>query len=266
MFAALSKIYECLGRCVLTLKSKKGEIKIMKKIRLYNDDCFSRMKKIKSNSVDMIITDPPYGITQNKWDADIDLKLMWKEFNRVVKDNGAIIITAAQPFTSTLILSNVKDFKYDVIWEKTICSGQLNVKKQPLRAHESVCIFYKKQPIYNEQQTWGKPYSINRKADYVDGNYGKQKESSKENDGFRHAKSVIKISNPRVKGGHPTQKPVPLFEHFIKCFTNENELVLDPFMGSGTAAEACANLNRKFIGIELDKKYFQMAKERIING
>lgn len=248
-------------REILTVGARRKKIK---KIKMYNDDCFERLKRLKPNSIDMIITDPPYGITQNKWDADIDLELMWKLFDRVLKEDGAIVITAAQPFTSTLILSNIKNFKYEVIWEKTICSGQLNVKKQPLRAHESVCVFYKKQPTYNEQQTKGTPYSIDRKADYADGNYGKQKANSKENDGFRHARSVIKVPNPRIKEGHPTQKPVPLFEHFIKCFTNDEDIVLDPFMGSGTAAEACVNLNRRFIGIEMDKKYFESAKERTI--
>lgn len=235
----------------------------MTNIKLWNGDCFKKMPKIADGSVDLILTDPPYGITQNKWDTIPPLEKMWNEFNRVIKENGAVVITAAQPFASQLIVSNIKNFKYDIIWEKTICSGQLNVKRQPLRAHEHVLVFYKKPPIYNEQKTEGEPYTISRKANYKNENYGEQVDTKKENDGFRHARSVIKMSNPRVKSGHPTQKPVELMEYFIKIFTNERQIVLDPFMGSGSTGEACINLNRKFVGIELDETYFKYAKERL---
>jgi site-specific DNA-methyltransferase (adenine-specific) len=234
-----------------------------KSVKIYNMDCFKAMKKIKDNTIDMIFTDPPYGITQNAWDTIPPLEEMWQQFHRIIKEDGAIVITAAQPFSSQLIMSNLDNFKYDIIWEKTIGSGQLNVNKQPMRTHESILIFYKKQPTYNEQRTEGTPYSIKRKANYQNENYGEQKDNEKVNDGFRHAKSVIKISNPRVKGGHPTQKPVALMEHFIRTFTNEEQVVFDPFMGSGSTGEACLNLGRKFVGIEMDETYFKHAEERL---
>lgn len=227
------------------------------------DDCFNTFKSISDNSVDLILTDLPYGITQNKWDEVLPLDQMWSEFNRIIKENGAIVLTATQPFASRLIASNLKNFKYDLIWEKTIASGQLNVKRMPLRTHEHILIFYKKQPTYNEQKTAGEPYQIKRKADYQDGNYGKQKDNEKVNDGFRHAKSVIKISNPRVKGGHPTQKPLELMEYLIKIFSNENDVVLDCCAGSGTTLIAAKNLKRHYFGIELDENYYKTILERL---
>ena len=232
---------------------------------IYNDDCFNVMKNIKDGTIDLILTDPPYGITQNSWDKIPALDKMWLEFNRLIKDNGAIVITAAQPFASKLIMSNIDNFKYDIIWEKTICSGQLNVKRQPLRAHEHVLVFYKNPATYNEQLTEGAPYKIKRKVTYTNKNYGDQVDSEKINDGFRHARSVIKISNPRIKGGHPTEKPVDLMENLVKTYSNTNEIILDPFMGSGSTGEACHNLGRDFVGVELDSKYFKRAKKRLEN-
>lgn len=182
-------------------------------MNLYNDNCFTILKEIEDQSIDLILTDPPYGITQNKWDQIPPLDLMWVEFNRIIKDKGIIVMTAAQPFASQLIMSNLGNFKYDIIWEKTIASGQLNVKRQPLRTHEHILVFYKNPGVYNEQKTIGKPYSIKRKVKGVNQNYGDQKDSSKINDGFRHAKSVIKISNPRIKCGHPTEKPLELLRY-----------------------------------------------------
>ena len=234
-----------------------------KKIELINGEALSEMAKIKDNSIDFICVDLPYGTTQNKWDEIIPLDKMWKEFHRIIKEDGCIALTASQPFSSKLVMSNLSCFKYEMIWEKTISSGQLNVKHQPLRNHESILIFYKKIPTYNEQKTQGEPYSINRKADYQDGNYGKQKDNAKINDGFRHAKSVLKISNPRIKGGHPTQKPLELMEHLIKMYTNKGDVVLDCCMGSGTTGVAASNLDRGFIGIELDENYFKKAVDRI---
>ncbi len=230
-------------------------------VKLFNGDCLQIMPSIESKSVNMILCDLPYGVTKNKWDVIINLSDLWKEYERIIKDNGAIVLTATQPFTSQLVVSNLKMFKYDLVWEKTISSNQLNIKTQPLRSHESILVFYNKPPIYNEQKTVGTPYSIKRTANYNDGNYNKQKPSEKMNNGFRHAKSVIKISNPRIKGGHPTQKPVELLEYLIKTYTNEGDLVVDNCMGSGSTGVACKNLNRDFIGIELNEKYFNSAKE-----
>jgi site-specific DNA-methyltransferase (adenine-specific) len=233
------------------------------KVKLMNGDCLVEMKNIPDKSIPLVCVDLPYGTTQNKWDEIIPFDKMWDEINRVMKEDGVAVFTATQPFTSKLIMSNIKDFKYEIIWEKTIGSGQLNIKRQPLRIHESILVFYKKFGTYNEQKTEGKPYTINRTVVSKGEGYGKQTDSSKKNDGFRHAKTVIKISNPRIKGGHPTQKPVELMEYLIKTFSNENDVILDFCMGSGTTGVAAVNLKRRFIGIELDENYFDLAKKRI---
>jgi site-specific DNA-methyltransferase (adenine-specific) len=226
-------------------------------------DCLEEMKKIEDRSVSLILVDLPYGTTQNKWDAIIPFDAMWAEFNRILKDDGIAVFTATQPFSSKLVMSNLDNFKYEIIWEKTIGSGQLNIKRQPLRVHESILVFYKKFGTYNEQRTSGKPYSIKRTVRSKGEGYGKQTNSEKENDGFRHAKSILKISNPRIKGGHPTQKPVELFEHLVRTFSNEGDIVLDCCMGSGTTGEAALRLGRRFIGIELNKDYFEKAVLRL---
>lgn len=230
---------------------------------LLKGDCLKEMEKIPKGSVHLICVDLPYGTTQNKWDEIIPLPEMWAAFERVLTPDGAVVLTATQPFTSKLVMSNPKEFKYELIWEKTIGSGQLNIKRQPLRIHESILVFYKKFGTYNEQKTKGEPYEINRKINFKGESYGKQTDSSKKNDGFRHAKSVVKISNPRIKGGHPTQKPLELMEYLIKTYSNENDTVLDCCMGSGTTGVAAVNLKRKFIGIELDQNYFKVAEARI---
>jgi len=233
--------------------------------KIINGDTIEVMKTIPSKSVDMILCDLPYGTTRNKWDSIIPLNDLWEQYERIIKDNGAIILTAVQIFASQLIISNKKLFKYDLIWKKTISSGQLNVNRQPLRIHEHILVFYKKQPTYNQQMTLGKPYSINRKANYKPGSYNKQKDSFKENTGYRHPTSVLEFSNPRIKGGHPTQKPVELFEWLIKTYSNKNNIILDNTIGSGTTAIACIKTNRKYIGIELNKKYYNMTLKRIKN-
>lgn len=230
---------------------------------LHGGDCLEILKGIPASSVDLLLTDLPYGTTQNKWDTVIPFEPLWEKLLRVVKPNGALVFTATQPFTSFLVCSKPNLFKYEMIWEKTVCSGQLNVKRQPLRAHESILVFYREQPSYNEQKTIGEPYSISRKVSFEGPGYGKQKDSKKENDGFRHARSVLKISNPRSKGGHPTQKPVELMEHLIKMYTKEGDIVLDPCMGSGTTGRAALKLGRRFIGIELDKVYFSLAEKNL---
>jgi site-specific DNA-methyltransferase (adenine-specific) len=234
-----------------------------KKYELFLGDALETMATLQDNSVDLILVDLPYGVTNNKWDIIIPFEEMWKQFNRIKNSNTAIILTATQPFSSMLVMSNLKQFKYDIIWEKTICSGQLNIKHQPLRAHESILLFYDKIPTYNEQKTEGTPYIIVRDAKYQENNYNSQKPSEKINDGFRHAKSVVKMSNPRVKKGHPTQKPNNLLEMLIKTYSNEDDVVLDCCMGSGSTGIAALNLNRKFIGIEKEEKYFEMATSNI---
>ena len=228
-------------------------------------DCLEEMEKIEDRSIELIAADLPYGVSNNKWDAVIDLKEMWTAFERITTENGIVVLTGTQPFVSTLIVSNKEyckklKFKYDLIWEKTISSGQLNVRHQPMRNHEHVLVFAKPKPTYNEQKTKGEPYKITRKlkkyneSEHRSANYGAQKdEIRKENDGYRHAKSVIKISNPRIRGGHPTQKPEALMTHIVKAYSNEGTTVLDCCMGSGTTGVSALKENRKFIGIENDE-------------
>jgi site-specific DNA-methyltransferase (adenine-specific) len=232
--------------------------------KLIHGDCLDEIFLLPKHSVDLILTDLPYGVTQNHWDTILPLDVMWEAFKHILKLDGRVVLTATQPFTSKLIISNLKEFKYDLIWEKSISSGQLNVSKMPMRSHEHILVFYDKFNTYNEQKTSGLPYSIDRKKSYIDGCYNKQKTSQKTNTGYRHARSVIKISNPRVAGGLPTQKPVELMSYLVKTFSNENDVVLDCCMGTGTTGAACIKNNRAFIGIELNKNYFDVAEERLI--
>lgn len=233
-------------------------------MEIFLGDCLEQMKKIPEKSIDLIATDLPYGTTQNKWDIIIPFELMWKEFDRVCKDSANMVFTSSQPFTSLLITSNLKDFRYEIIWHKTLGSGQLNINRQPLKVHESILVFYKKFHTYNEQKTIGVPYKITRKlSKYGDTNYNSQEDHTCINNGERRAKSVITISNPRIKNGHPTQKPVELMDYIIKTYSNENDIVLDPTMGTGTTGISCKRNNRSFIGIEKDEKYFVIAKNRL---
>lgn len=242
---------------------------LYKNIKLFQGDCLEIMKSIGDETIDLILCDLPYGITNNKWDEVIPLEKLWVEYERVLSKKGVVVLTAKQPFTSALVMSNAQfcktlKFRYDLIWEKTIGSGQLNIRNQPLRNHEDVLIFTKGKSTYNPQMTEGEPYKINRKMNkYGEGNYNKQKDHSVENKGVRHPKSVITISNPRIKGGHPTQKPVALMEYLINSYSNEGDVVLDNCMGSGTTGEACVNTNRMFIGIEMNEEYFKTAEKRI---
>lgn len=240
-------------------------------IQLYNGDCLEIMKVIDDKSIDAIITDPPYGTTACKWDSVIDFDLMWEQLNRIIKPNGAIVLFGSEPFSSTLRTSNIKNYKYDWIWDKKRCTGFLNAKKQPLRNNEIISIFYKKQPTYNPQ-----PYKKNtignlgKSKKHQTDNYGKYNQVDNDNSNkFGYPRTIINqipvINNlSKDKSGlHPTQKPVALLEYLIKTYTNENETVLDFTMGSGTTGIACKNLNRNFIGIELDNKYFEIAEKRI---
>ena len=240
---------------------------LSKNINLFNDDCLEVMKGIPDGSVDCVITDPPYGTTQCNWDSIIDLELMWKELHRIVKVDGAIGIFGAEPFSSHLRISNIKNFKYDFIWEKSKATGFLNSKRQPLRAHEFVSIFYRKQCTYNPQMTDGKAYDKGvRKQQTENDVYGGFEQVQVKSDGQRYPRSVQYFKTAEGEGGwHKSQKPISLLEYLVKTYTDENETVLDFTMGSGSTGVACKNLNRKFIGIELDETYFNIAKERIEN-
>lgn len=229
-------------------------------------DSLEKMKLIPDESVDFILADLPYAVSRNPWDTIIPVEEMWKQYERIIKPNGAIALTATQPFSSLLVMSNTKLFKYEWIWQKTIGSGQLNAHKQPLRNHESVLIFYKKPPLYNPQMTEGKPYHAKRKATFEGPGYNSQRPSETKNEGTRLPKSVILVPNPRIKGGHPTQKPLELFRYLIRTYTNPGDLVLDNCIGSGTTAVAAVVEDRRYIGIENDAKYYQMAVERVKNA
>ena len=233
--------------------------------KLILGDCLQEMKNIEDKSVDLLLVDLPYGTTQCKWDSIIDLESLWKEYNRVCKKNAAMIFTAAQPFTSALIMSNPKNFKYTWVWEKSKATGYLNAKKMPMRAHEDVCIFYRKPPVYNPQMTKGDPYNKG-KAHRPTDVYGSQKSVLVKNDtGLRYPRTVqyFKTAESEGKVMHPTQKPLALFEYLIKTYSNEGDLVLNSCMGVGTTPVACINTNRGYIGIELDEEYFAKAEKRV---
>lgn len=235
--------------------------------KLYNGDCLEVMKDIDDKSIDMILCDLPYGTTaRNKWDIIIPFDYLWCQYERIIKDNGAIVLTSQQPFTSKLIMSNEKLFRYEWIWEKTTATGHLNAKKMPMKAHENILVFYKKLPTYNPQKTRGHApvHSYTKHQD--DGlNYGKTKSGiSGGGSTERYPRSVQIFSTDKQKEAlHPTQKPLKLFEYLIKTYTNEDELVLDNCIGSGTTAVACINTKRNYIGIEKDNTYFEIADRRI---
>lgn len=231
-------------------------------IKLLQGDCLELMKDIPDGSVDMILCDLPYGITKCKWDSVIPFDSLWAQYNRVIKDNGAIVLFAQGVFTHKLSMSNISQYKYEWIWRKSFATGFLNSKRMPLRAHENILVFYKKPPTYNPQFTQGKPYKTKNGAlsPVYDENFASVETVS---DGRRYPIDVLDFKIE--KGLHPTQKPVALLEYLIKTYTNEGETVLDNCMGSGSTGVACNRLNRNFIGIELNKNYFDVAKERIEN-
>jgi site-specific DNA-methyltransferase (adenine-specific) len=228
-------------------------------------DCLEEMKNIPDNSIDMILTDLPYGVTaRNKWDIIIPFDKLWEQWNRIKKATTPIILTSIQPFTVEVVKSNIRNFKYEWIWEKGGGSGYLNAKKQPLRNHESISVFYDKQCVYNPQLVQGNPYKkiqVNSKPCM---NYGNHKVIDTINkSGLRYPKTVISIPNSNHNSKHPTQKPVALFEYLIKTYTNEGDTVLDCCAGSGTTGVACKNLNRNYILIEKEQKYYDIIKERL---
>src|SRR5699024_10545864 len=230
--------------------------------KIHQGDCLEIMKDIPDGSIDMILCDLPYGTTRNKWDTVIPLDELWDQYERVIKDNGVIVLTAQTPFDKVLGASNIKSLKYEWIWEKNIATGHLNAKKMPMKKHENVLIFYKKPPTYNPQMTKGKAYINKRKPINDNGsNYGYIKRTDTINNGLRYPVDTLQFD--REIGLHPTQKPVALFEYLIKTYTNEGETVLDDCMGSGTTAIAALNTDRSFIGIEKEKEYVDKANERI---
>ena len=235
---------------------------------LHHGDCLTVLPTILSNSVDLILCDLPYGTTQNKWDTVIPLDKLWEQYMRVVKPNAAIVLTASQPFTSTLVQSNLAWFKYDWVWHKEKGTGHLNAKKQPLRDKEDILVFYKNQPTYNPQFTVGTPYSgaKGRNLKKQTASYGAYAPEAADNSGFRYPRQVLAFQGVGRGGIHPTQKPTPLMEYLIRTYTNPGDVVLDNCMGSGTTGVAAVNTGRQFIGIELDADYYNAALGRINNG
>lgn len=234
------------------------------RIDLRRGDCLELMKDIPDKSIDMILCDLPYGTTKNKWDSIIPLDKLWEQYERIIKDNGAVVLFSQMPFSAQLVYSNLKLFRYEWIWEKDNGTGFLNAKKMPLKIHENIEIFYKKQPIYNPQMRKGfKPYKCKQGSGSSNWNYNENFGGYiTDNNGERFPIDIIEFQRDKLKV-HPTQKPVKLLEYLIKTYTNENDIVLDNCMGSGSTGIACVNTNRNFIGIELDEKYFNIAKERI---
>jgi len=230
-------------------------------------DCLELMKEIGDKSVDMILCDLPYGTTACKWDTIIPFDKLWEQYNRVIKDNGAIVLFGKNPFSSKLILSKESLFKYELIWEKTRAGNNMQVCKQPSAIHENILVFYKKQPTYNDLKFKVSEKYIDKRKSVRDSFYKSEHYKGvmkrKEDDGFRHPQSVLPFNSVWRKGMHPTEKPVKLFEWLIKTYTNEGDLVLDNCVGSGTTNIACLNTNRRCIGMEKDETYFKVATERL---
>ena len=246
------------------------------KIKLLQGDCLELMKDIPDKSIDLILCDLPYGKTNCKWDIIIPFEPLWEQYKRIIKDNRAILLFGCEPFSSHLRLSNIKEYKYDIIWQKTQPTGHLNVKYQPLKSYENISVFYKKPPTYNPQ----KSYNNSRKTTTLQAKINCVKRENERDNIYktqnidncrgydsteRYPKDVICFAKDKTNM-HPTQKPTALLEYLIKTYTNENDIVLDSCMGSGSTGEACLNSNRKFLGIEICENYYNTAVKRLTYG
>lgn len=240
----------------------------MTKCDLYKGDCLKVMKQIPDKSVDMILCDLPYGTTACKWDTVIPFEPLWEQYKRIVKDNAAIVLFGSEPFSSFLRMSNIEMYKYDLYWEKEAPTNVLQLKRRFGKNVETISVFYKKQCTYNPQKY---KHNCKKVTNVVKSGMGKlvagnglKPQNNYNDDGTRYPKQVLKFNRvDKYHYIHPTQKPVALCEYLVKTYTNEGDLVLDNCMGSGTTGVACKHLNRNFIGIELDDKYFEIAKNRI---
>lgn len=232
-------------------------------IRLFHGDCLELLPQIEDNSVDMVMCDLPYEKTILSWDSIIDLNKLWPEYNRICKINAAMVFTAVQPFTSLLVQSNVANFRYEWIWEKPQGTNPLNKDSMPLRSHENILVFYRKPPIYNPQMEKGSPYKgFSSQKSKIGEVYGSAKSMHRDNEeGTRYPKTVLKFK--QEKGLHPTQKPVSLMEYLIRTYTNENAVILDNTMGSGTTGDASLRSGRNFIGMEKELEYYNIAEKRL---
>ncbi len=236
--------------------------------KVLHGDCLDWLPQVEDKSVDMILCDLPYGTTACKWDTIIPFEPLWEQYERIIKDNGAIVLTASQPFTSALVMSNPRIFKYEIIWDKVNISNPMLAKKQVLKSHENILVFYKKQPTYNPQMTRGVKWkrggsgAKNSESKFMQQNI--KRECKDDETDLKYPKSIQVFSNAnRTNKVHPTQKPIELMEWIVKTYTNENETVLDNCIGSGTTAVAAINTNRNFIGIEREWEYCEIANKRI---
>lgn len=232
-------------------------------ITLHHGDCFDVLPSLEEVSIDFVCADIPYGTTKCKWDSVLDLQRMWYEINRVAKPTAAIALFSAQPFSSLLVASNFNHWRTEWIWEKGNATGFMNAKRQPLRAHENIQIFSRKQPTYNPQFTQGHPRKVSKRKDVNSDCYGKALKLAEYDSTSRYPRDVQFFSSDKQKGNfHPTQKPVALMRYLIETYSNDGEIVLDFTMGSGTTGVACIESGRSFIGIEKDEQYFDIACAR----
>lgn len=254
-----------------------SEVDTVPKSEVFLEDCMKGMARYPDKYFDLLVTDPPYGMTNNDWDKSINLTDLWVEWNRVIKIGGAMVFTTAQPFTTELISSNIKNFRYDLIWEKSIATGFLNANRMPLRGHEIVCVFYRKLPTYNPQKHKLSTPSFKKRSktnSKVSPNYGVYRNDldKGDKDGNRHPRSIFHVTYENSffdssfdsvnKMIHPTQKPVSLFKYLIQTYSNEGDNVLDCYMGSGSSRIASHDLNRNFTGFEIDSDYFNAQEKR----
>lgn len=232
--------------------------------RIYCMDCLEGMKLLSSKSVDMILSDLPYGTTKTAWDSPIDLSKLWAEYRRIIKERGVIALTAQCPFDKVLAMSNPKWLRYEWIWEKSRGTGFFNARYAPLKAHENILIFYRKTPVYNPQFTEGKPYRISGArvfhARYLDRHLPRP---AIVNLGSRYPRTVLQFGS-ECRPVHPAQKPVKLFEYLIRTYTRPGDLVMDSCMGSGTTAVACLNTGRRFVGFEIDRDFHRLGEQRVL--
>src|SRR5574344_501842 len=247
----------------------------MNQIQIKRGDCLELMKEIPDKSIDMILCDLPYGTTACKWDEVIPFEPLWEQYNRIIKDNGAIILFGTEPFSSELRLSNKSDYKYDIYWVKEKPTNFMQVKKRVGKLTENICVFYKKQCTYNPQMVKHNGKKVTNKPSERNAKFKSVVASDSptlsikpyEDTGYRYPCDILNINREKLGSTvHPTQKPVELLEWLIKTYTNEGEVILDNCMGSGSTGVACINTNRKFIGMELDEHYFNVAKDRIQNN
>lgn len=230
---------------------------------LIEGDCLKVLPHVPDNSIDMVLCDLPYGTTQNKWDSVIDIESLWNQYRRIVKKNGAIILTSQGVFTAKLILSNEKEFKYKIVWEKSKSTNFLNAKKQPLRKHEDICVFYRRQPAYNPEMSTGDAYNKGRRKNQLSGSYGHFEPIEVMSEGTRYPTDVVYFKTAESEGKvvHPTQKPVALGRYLIRTYSNPGDVVLDNASGSGSFLLAARQEGRKFIGIEKNKDGQMFRKE-----